>query len=466
MSAQKKAAEKDETHAFKTLRYFPELHQSVRNIKGIRKSTGRDFAPQVKRHEREIQLKSTHGLDQYTKSSLENLDALTVFRKSLLEDRQAMKERDNPSIAARAARAANMKTMDPLVSVKEKIAKASLSFDSGSVVNTLGAFSANKDFTKEDLYIQLRRSLNIYLNQSEADALCSFLGYNENNKVESVEFLRFFFKLGNDARAEMRLHRQRKEDAKVEKKLQLEREETARNLFEDDNISLFEGGEENMEVSAAVDLDSVLEKLSTTALNWDNNCFIESVCTSGFECYLTPLQFKQQIDKSFGIKLTQSEVSCLMEKYRVNMSTRVPIDSGKSIHSQYHESESASNVHLIPRAYVRSLPHKKKDTKGKLNHSSALNPNMSYESFHNVGANNNSGGVQFLSTISTSSSYKTMDNYCIDGHKFLKDFLSGTSMKQPALAVLKQQKKIYQKRRDKVNKMGQNVDCLPKVLGR
>ena len=221
-----------------------------------------------------------------------------------------------------------------------------------------------------------------------------------------------------------------------------------------------------MNASAAADLKSVLEKLSTTALNWDNNSFIESVCTSGFECYLTPLQFKQQIDKSFGIKLTQSEISSMMEKYRVAQSSRVPIASGKSIHSQYHELESASNVHLIPRAYVRTVSHKKKDGK-KLNHHASMATNTTHN--HSTNTNGNTNGnsnVQFLSTMSTTSSYKTMDNYCIDGHKFLKDFLSGTSVKQPAQAVLKQQKKIFQKRRDKINKMGQNVDCLPKVLGR
>jgi hypothetical protein len=54
-----------------------------------------------------------------------------------------------------------------------------------------------------------------------------------------------------------------------------------------------------------------MQKLKEAAFKWDPSNHIDALFIQGFEQYLTPYQFKQQIDKSFGIKLTGAEVSSL-----------------------------------------------------------------------------------------------------------------------------------------------------------
>jgi len=56
------------------------------------------------------------------------------------------------------------------------------------------------------------------------------------------------------------------------------------------------------------DYMSAMLKLKEAAFNWDPTNYIDSLTTEGFEAFLTSYQFKQQIEKSFGIKLTGGEV--------------------------------------------------------------------------------------------------------------------------------------------------------------
>ncbi len=58
---------------------------------------------------------------------------------------------------------------------------------------------------------------------------------------------------------------------------------------------------------------TAMMKLKDAAFRWDPSNHIDSLFTQGFEAFLTPYQFKQQIDKSFGIKLTGAEVKALFQ---------------------------------------------------------------------------------------------------------------------------------------------------------
>lgn len=49
-------------------------------------------------------------------------------------------------------------------------------------------------------------------------------------------------------------------------------------------------------------------KLKDAAFHWDPSTHIDSLFTQGFEAFLSPYQFKIQIEKSFNIKLTGAEV--------------------------------------------------------------------------------------------------------------------------------------------------------------
>ena len=56
------------------------------------------------------------------------------------------------------------------------------------------------------------------------------------------------------------------------------------------------------------DMVSAMRKLEDAAFKWDHTNYIESMYVKGFEVYLTPYDFKQQIERSFKIRLTGAEV--------------------------------------------------------------------------------------------------------------------------------------------------------------
>lgn len=56
------------------------------------------------------------------------------------------------------------------------------------------------------------------------------------------------------------------------------------------------------------DYMTAMLKLKEAAFRWDPTNHVDSLFVQGFEAFLTPYHFKQQIEKSFGIKLTGAEV--------------------------------------------------------------------------------------------------------------------------------------------------------------
>jgi hypothetical protein len=57
---------------------------------------------------------------------------------------------------------------------------------------------------KEEFDYQLKRCLAIYLTREELDALFAHIDTDMSQFLDGVEFLRYFFKLGQDARDRMR----------------------------------------------------------------------------------------------------------------------------------------------------------------------------------------------------------------------------------------------------------------------
>jgi hypothetical protein len=517
--------QEDEMHAFKTLRHFPELSHSLRSLHEQKETKGRGFKPALAPIERQIQLKSTHGLERLTGSVIGEVSALNQFRKTLLADRAIIKETLlAASITGNATRVIpTQKVLSPLASAQEKLRIASVSFQGGG--STLNEFRGFKSLPKPEFLDQLRRSLKIQLSRDEQDALCEFLASRAKNpkasadNVECVAFIRYFLKVGEEGKADIRSREKALEEAHRLRLLKEEQAFVEKNMGESvthssvssgggnslaENFSphehvdgqsgghsdghagepggLFSPGQHIQELTIeedaeyhSVDVSTVLDKLSVTAVNWDNSSFIESVCTSGFESYLTPAEFRMQIAKSFGIKLSEPEVLALMNKYTVQK------EAPPSQPNRPSNDLIDDGSFIIPRSYNKPPPstsrRQKHSGKGSTGGGRTPQRNFSVAAFSPHGGQNSgamSSARRGPSSVFTNAmgfhvdmyGSSHIDDYCIDGHKFLKDFLSGTSIRKPEEARQKQQRAVYQRRRDEVNRMGQNVDCLPKVLGR
>lgn len=208
--------EYERSHTYHTLRQFPELCRTLNDMQLINLRSKKKMNCSTKNRPN-IQ-KSTHRLDQLSKSSLDEINAMTDFRKILLENRRKLQNSSVgsfsslPSIEDR-----ELTNIDHADAADRKLTKVSVSFDSQSYHSHLAGFTGA--LTKKELEVQLRRCLNINLKQAELDALFLRMDADNSQLIDGVEFIRYFFNLGIEARGKQqveaaRLREKRQQDLK------------------------------------------------------------------------------------------------------------------------------------------------------------------------------------------------------------------------------------------------------------
>jgi hypothetical protein len=171
---------------------------------------------------RSMSLKSTHKLDELSRSVVEEMSVMTDFRRVLLENRQKMKQLTRadtvttlPSLCS-AEDLSISSSVAPVDSADKKLEKISISFDSQSYNSHLAGFSGSK-LAKREFAIQLRRCLNINLSKAEQDALFNKMDVDGSGLIDGVEFVRYFFALGKNARAKTQHETMEREAKRMEK---------------------------------------------------------------------------------------------------------------------------------------------------------------------------------------------------------------------------------------------------------
>ena len=328
-------AEYEKDHVLKTFRHFPGLRTSISNIDSFQKSIGRDFKtrhnPNLKAMERPIQLKYTHKLEELSKSSIDDFISMDDFRKVLLAERNKQKKmygeltggsiiskKSSVSILNSPSNISRMSTIEgdenstktrysiiDLEAANQKLAKVAVSFDAMSNFNILKGFQGAK-MDIQQFHGQLKRCININLTKGELFAMFKSMDVDDSNTIEPVEFIRYFFDLGNKLREEARLQVLKKYEDSIKEQKQKKIDEDLRlEQWKKDQIANFTN----------TDIESAMKKLSAVALRWDNSNFIDAISLSGFKQFLSPYEFKTQIEKSFGIRLTKGESGALLEKF-------------------------------------------------------------------------------------------------------------------------------------------------------
>jgi hypothetical protein len=182
-------------HAYKTLRKFPAISKSVTGTRAavddLKATTTITKRGQMKH--RKKQHTSTHRLNDLCKSSLGEFNTLSSFRKQVINDRPKP-DADNISVRSECD--------DPLKTGNAKLTKFAIRYDSRRMNNDLAGFHGYA-LDKPSFDYQLKRCLSIYLTRDELDALFLFIDTDKGGTIDGVEFLRYFFKLGQDARDEI-----------------------------------------------------------------------------------------------------------------------------------------------------------------------------------------------------------------------------------------------------------------------
>lgn len=316
----------EKSHTYKSFRHFPELRMSAFDIDHMKtkRSSNLERSKPTINITRKLTKRSTHQLDALSKSSLDEIgSSLSDFRKILLENRKKNQillpgERsralpmpsssglDGDSMISSlqsGGASGNIQpyeefTGEPVEIANQKLTKVSISFDALSYNSHLAGFAGAK-LTKQEFETQLRRCINVNLKKVELDALFLQMDEDGSGLIDGVEFVRYFFRLGNEARWKMLMDTKdiRAKRAEEKKKRKIEEAEKLKK-WEAEQVTEF----------TAEDYESAMHKLADAAFRWDPHNYIQCAAIAGFEAFLSPYEFKMQVERSFNLRLSGAEV--------------------------------------------------------------------------------------------------------------------------------------------------------------
>jgi hypothetical protein len=216
-------------HMFRSLRHFPAISKSISSSRGaIETQRNSNLHPSSSTKWRRNKFEtSTHRLDELCKSSLSEFSALSQFRKQIINDR------DRPSATEVKPKSPVQTKTDPLRSGNAKLTKFAVRYDSRRMNNDLAGFSGVV-LDKAYFDYQLKRCLCVYLTPEELDALFEHIDTDKGGTIDGVEFLRYFFKLGADARDELRcqlIESAAQHETKVSHEARLEKERSSYYIY-------------------------------------------------------------------------------------------------------------------------------------------------------------------------------------------------------------------------------------------
>lgn len=345
-------SEFENDHVHRLFRHFPELQTSLKDVKAMQQNIGRNWTdrdPIRKERPREIIHKSTHRLGELSKSSLDECRApMDEMRRVLIQSRDQSKtfsvsgngsrasstgslalqnpsvhskDQYNPSLDASAhpENTDDAHQADPpnssshtntpyavaLASAEHKLAKAALSFNPLSTVNVLVGFQG-MPMTLSELNSQLKRSLSINLTKSELQALFDSMDVDGSGFIDGVEFTRYFLSQGVEERKKHKL-------GTLQRTWQAENERRCAEEKETDMLVAWQAAQ--VKSSRPEDEESVMRKLENIALKWDSCSDISDLKLKALDSYLTPYDFKVQLARSLGLKVTGSECGALLNRF-------------------------------------------------------------------------------------------------------------------------------------------------------
>jgi hypothetical protein len=319
----------EKSHTYKSFRHFPDLRMSAYEIEHMKtkRSSNLECSKPTMNISRKVIKRSTHHLDELSRSSLDEIGSnLSDFRKILLENRKRNQvllpgersralplpsgglDGDSMVSSLQGGGASGVFTTtnqpyeeftgEPVDIANQKLTKVSISFDALSYNSHLAGFAGAK-LTKQEFETQLRRCINVNLKKAELDALFLQMDEDGSGLIDGVEFVRYFFRLGNEARWKMLMDT---------KSIQAKREEEKKKRKIEEAEKLKKWEREQVTEFTPEDYESAMHKLADVAFRWDPHNYIQCAAIAGFEAFLSPYEFKMQVERSFNLRLSGAEV--------------------------------------------------------------------------------------------------------------------------------------------------------------
>jgi hypothetical protein len=153
----------------------------------------------------------------------------------------------------------------------------------------------------------LKLTFNLKIDRSELGAILMDMCKEEVQDVPGNDFLRYFFRVGYQAREE-------------EKKQQRLKQQQLDQKAEEERIKKLEEAKNKMKLNvdynfSAEDEVNAMEKLRIGSEKYDKNA-PGAVALDGFDCEeITPADFRELLKRVFNVTLTNSEFGFVIQKY-------------------------------------------------------------------------------------------------------------------------------------------------------
>ena len=253
---------------------------------------------------------SIHKQPELVGSSVATIKPLVRFHRSLIEQRMQNKRQLAVAQPCLSEAGFNKAEWDgtPLERALAKITKKSRYYDPVDKRNrrALEGFDGPK-LSYADFRHQLRMSLGVKLAKDEVEALAQLFDPEAQGYISGAEFSRHFTRAGITARQEERTERMRETHEKADRARRAQKE-TERLDYE-------ELMEDVCDTFVEADRTSALDKLRHLAGTWDAGYTEHRVNLAAFSSKMSMKEFRDQLTKSFGIKMTPAEMGALRDTY-------------------------------------------------------------------------------------------------------------------------------------------------------
>eukprot|EP01033_Poteriospumella_lacustris_P013226 gene13226-9473_t len=357
-----------------------------------------------------------------------------------------------PPVARRASffSSEESQSADPLLRANNKLKKVAVSFDSSSYNSHLAGFQGAK-LQKQEFHMLLRRCLNIHLKSGEFDALFSTMDADGSGLIDGVEFIRYFFHLGNEAKALIHLEtkdRQRRRQERVKEKK--ERARLRELNWQKAQIASFAPG----------DVASMHAKLQRAAFLYDPNNDVDHSILHRLRAFLSPYEFQLQVTKCFsaqGMRLhfTGPELAALIYQFRVPAAAAAAAtdDDGDGGADRVDSAGAVAPRSGSPGR--RSASPTLRGGAGGGAAPSTTTTTTTSQSPPSAAAGDEAGAVITMTQ-------RDLDAQ-VDGYAFVTHFVHLSQAVWKAHAA---EQRRLQYKRQRVLEMGQHTDIMPKSLGR
>jgi Ca2+-binding EF-hand superfamily protein len=230
---------------------------------------------------------------------------LSSIRRSMLEKKR--NARVLPSLKRRASVIVPCKIIDALESAKHKVRQAAKNYDRYRDGKALTDCFADYQLNAIEFRTALRRSLTVDLTPEESEKLLVDSDLDGNGTLDGAEFLMMFFKLAHEEKSKV-AHKIQARKAKFEED-EKEKKEQERKFQLVSDSDCFDTNFSDQ------DKNTALRRLANHARTFDVLSEDGRRTSANFSCVLRPAALKEQLLKSFGMKVNKKELGAIISVF-------------------------------------------------------------------------------------------------------------------------------------------------------